>query len=173
MTTLVVGMSGWWSGIFPFLRKPITLVFDALDDEPGLVFIQKTWRGQKEILEFIQRDPTIYRKIILLGHSYGADACTHLAAGLAISSIEVDLFVSLDKGMDSFVIIDKAIMNNVKRVDEYHVIYQRLMFVPGWKGVHNYYDVESEPGAHTSTFTNPKMVKRVADSIREEHRRSL
>lgn len=168
-TTFLGTLTGWWSNIFPHLRRPADDLIAAVAAEPGIATMQRHWRKWPDIADHLAS--VRYRRIVIYGHSYGASAATHLAADLDRRGIAVDLFISADQGLDSIFIRDVPVTRNVRRVDEMRVAYERLKFVPGWAGEHNFEQV-GRPSIlrHTSTFTAPAMVERLARRVIGVHR---
>lgn len=167
--TFVGGLTGFASLIFSGLRKPIELPFEMLRGHAGIELVQRHYRKHGDITQHLIATKGRYRKIVILGHSYGASGATWIFPELLRHGIEVDLFISEDQGLDSLFIKDKAITRNVREVDQYHVVYERLGFASDFSGKHNYYDVSRWPGGHTDTFTRDAVVRRIVDRILEVH----
>ena len=173
MNTLAIGLTGWWSNFFFWLQRSIAMIRRRLAGTPGMTFWQGHWRDWKKFADAIIAMPKHKRpkKIIAIGHSYGASATTLFAAELAKHGIVVDLLISEDQGLDSRVIVDLPIGANVRHVIEYWVALERLEFSPAFKGEREFHNVRHLPGGHIDTFTNPKMVDRVVSRILEAHNR--
>lgn len=161
---LVVGITGWWSNIFGCFRRPITLVFQDLKFDRHITKKEYHWRDYLNAVDYIWVNRTKYDYICLLGHSYGASACTLVADRLSPKQ-NVELLISLDQGLDSSLIVDRPIRNNVKQVDEYRVGLEKLQFANTWQGRHLFVQLPRLSG-HTAAFTKDKMVKRIANRIR-------
>lgn len=122
-----------------------------------------TWHQRKLFAQHALENP---QKAVWLGCSYGASGATH--AFTLLGKRPVRLFISLDQGLDSWIIKDHPIGPNVQEVDEYRVYYERLSYTPDYpRDRINFFDVRSLPGGHTSTFTEPAMVERIASRIIE------
>jgi len=163
MTVFVVGLTGWWSNLFSFFRRPIDLPLAIVREQlPNARIYSGHWRKHKEFARKIILDWKEGDTVICLGHSYGSSAMTHLITRLNEVNIDVELFISEDQGADSWVIKDVPVTRNVEIVDEYLVAFERLGFVSDWKGVHNFTKLR---GMHTATFTEPSIVKMMAARI--------
>lgn len=166
MNSVVIGMTGWWSGLIAPLRKPVELVLEEVEKRSPLTKChQGTWHAAEEFSKLIPY--SLYDRIVVLGHSYGASAATHLMH--MRKDITFDLFISMDQGLDSLFIVDKPIGSNCLRVDEWHVAYEGLTYAPGWSGEHNFYE-HGGVGAmlrHTSFFTQEHIVEQMVERVLE------
>ena len=172
MKILVCGLTGLGSGCLPFFKRPIALVFDELRRRPiggDITFVQRVWNRHKDVSDFIRDHAHEYERIVLLGHSYGASAATRVIE--AVDPIQIDLFICEDQGLDSFFITDVPVRENCRVVREFHVVYERIRFTSAFNNSplnkHHFEDSGKLPGGHTSTFTKPAMVKRIAGLIEE------
>ena len=169
--SIVYGMSGWWSGFFPPLRKPIELTLAAVKaKDRSIMCLDGTWHSWRKFADHLRDHEHVYRNVIVIGHSYGASAATKMADDLYHDHIPIDLFLSLDQGLDSFIVTDKPIRSNVRIVDEWHVAYERLTLAADFTGEYNFYEHTFGPGSwmrHTSYFTQPDVVETLRDRIIE------
>lgn len=173
MKKLVVGKTGWWSGLFPGFRQPIELVFkeiERLEPDQEIITRQDTWHdhGLKQPTQaanWIARQYDPGDVVVLLGHSYGASACTHDLFWLRALKIPVRLFISEDQGLDSLFIKDKRIGKGVETVMEYRVAYEALSFDSSFDGEHISRKVGRGFWNHTRTFVEPDLVREVAKLV--------
>ena len=168
----VIGRSGWWSRVIPFLRQPITkpmnlIKIEAHRQKLSVRTFQDTWNDHGEdsaALDWLFDKYKYGDPVVLFGHSYGASAITHDARALAKRNVPVELLLSMDQGADSWVIRDRLIENNVRNCLELRVSFERLSFIPHWQGVHRFEQLPKS-GGHTRTFLQPEMVRRIVKEV--------
>lgn len=151
--TFVGAMSGLGSGI-PLVgivwKQPVQKLVDRIRKNLGADTIMATWTQRNTIRDYIIKNHSKYNRIVLIGHSLGATAATHIAEDLEKQNITVDLVIIGDESLDGVgKLKDVAFGSNVKRVVEYHWGLDTVRFHKRFRGEHRFVKVS---GGHTASF---------------------
>jgi pimeloyl-ACP methyl ester carboxylesterase len=161
MTTAVCLFSGLGSALLPGLSFG-TRTLEAYIDKLGIAdadhFIWNEWRKVADKL--VAQKP---KKVVLIGHSQGVQACTEIARRLRLAGIKVNLIVAIDPTAGAF----PAIGYNVDDALEFWAssgfpaIARRLtrhrsgaLHFDGFHGVHRLYHIRA---GHVPCASHPDV----------------
>lgn len=125
--------------------------------------------------EIIRRRDEITR-ISLFGLSNGAISCLRIQERLARHGIPVDYIGIIDLAFG----LKPKVHSNVKRVDEFWSEFARLRFMPDFKGVHNFHDLDAIEGrdvGHSESehlpFVQESIIKAITDNETQEKEKNM